>query len=65
MWVRIKKDVHIPGWGWLLKGRIFPVIKKNPRYVYIKLATDVTCRLARKQYCEEAKGWLFDEPEDD
>jgi len=58
-------DVHIPGWGWLLKGKIFPVAKKNRRYVYIQLSTDATCQIARKQYCEEVKGWLFDEQESD
>lgn len=60
MWVKMKEDVHIQGYGWLLKGKVVPVIKKNLRYVYIGLGTGVVCRLARKRYCEEVKGWLFE-----
>ena len=46
-----KTVVYIPGCGWLLPGRMFPVIKADRKNYYIPVFTSRSYPVS-KEYCE-------------
>lgn len=49
--IETKRDLFIPGYGYIKKGSCFHVLKANKRFVYIIVGYCVTIRLARKKDC--------------
>ena len=52
MWVRLKKMLYAPGCGFLLTGRIFPVVRKDRKNYYIPVGVGCLFPVS-KQDCEK------------
>lgn len=50
--IKTSHDLNIPGWGFIPKGTPFKVEKFNKRFIYVKVNSGATLRLARKSDCE-------------
>lgn len=50
--IKTARDLMIPGWGRILKGTPFKVLRFNKRFVYVKVNEGCELRLARKRDCE-------------
>ena len=50
--IKTRRDLNIPGWGFIPAGTQFKVEKFNKRFVYVEVKERVTLRLARKADCE-------------
>lgn len=51
--ILIRRDLNIPGYGFIPKGTEFEVIKYNQRFVYSRVSYGTILRLARKRDCIE------------
>lgn len=51
-WVRTKRDLNIPGWGFIPEGTVFPLKRVNKRFVYAEVKPRVILKLARKGDCD-------------
>ena len=50
--IALKNTTYIQGWGEIQKGTQFRVERYNQRFVYVRLSSGVSLRLARKADCE-------------
>ena len=49
--IETSHDLRIPGFGIIEKGTPFTVEKYNKRFVYVRVSTGASLRLARKSDC--------------
>lgn len=50
--IKTRHDLQIPGWGFIPAGTAFKVERFNQRFVYVRMNSGCTFRLARKADCE-------------